>query len=175
MYTIIIHIHTYVGIFSDGNYQHPPGFCWDTNCYSGTDDTFIDNYSIDIPLETYTIDNQSESSTLQHDLLLIPESSSVSQQESYIINNNDNNNNIQYVLDSFINQINLEINKTKGYNIAFKMGSDFHYSNAYMWYKNLDRLIFYMNKYYNNKYNLFYSSPIQYTQAKSSEQNNIDR
>ena len=170
MYTIIENIiHTYIGIFSDGNYQHPPGFCWDTNCYSGTDDTFIDNYSGDIPLETYT-NNRIESSNLQRDLLSVPESSHENSN-----NNDNNNNNVQYVLDSFINQINLEINKTNGNNIAFKMGSDFHYSNAYMWYKNLDKLIYYMNKYYNNKYNIFYSSPLQYTQAKNIEQSNIDR
>ena len=170
IYTKHTHIHIHIGIFSDGNYQHPPGFCWDTNCYSGTDDTFIDNYSIEIPLESYTqisSTNQQESSTLQ--------------QESYTAtknnNNNDNiqsdnDNNIHTILQLFINQIHIEYNKTQGNNIAFKMGSDFHYSNAYMWYKNLDKLIYYINKYYSNKYNIFYSSPIQYTQAKYIEQNN---
>ena len=52
------------------------------------------------------------------------------------------------------------------------MGSDFHYTNADLWYKNIDKLIKAMNSKYSDKYRVFYSTPEIYTQAKHSE--NLD-
>lgn len=52
--------------------------------------------------------------------------------------------------------------KTK--NLIMTMGSDFQYSNAHMWYKNLDKLIYYVNKEQSNgsNVNIFYSTPACY-------------
>ena len=38
------------------------------------------------------------------------------------------------------------------------------YANAHAWYKNLDKLIHYVNK--DGRFNVFYSSPRAYVQAK---------
>jgi hypothetical protein len=58
-----------------------------------------------------------------------------------------------------------------GDNVMLKMGSDFHYQSAIIWYKSLDKLIdSVMNK--RPDLNLFYSTPEQYTIAKAAE--NID-
>ena len=45
------------------------------------------------------------------------------------------------------------------------MGSDFNYQNADHWYKNLDKLIYHINK--NGTINAFYSTPTIYTQQKN--------
>ena len=65
-----------------------------------------------------------------------------------------------------------EASITRGINIAFKMGGDFTYSNADMWYRNVDKLIDYMNKLYAQKksrWNVFYSNPSIYVFAKNAE------
>ena len=51
-------------------------------------------------------------------------------------------------------------------NIMMAMGSDFEYSNAHMWYKNMDKLISNANKLYGDKVNLMYSTPACYTKAR---------
>lgn len=45
--------------------------------------------------------------------------------------------------------------------------SDFQYENAAEWFKNLDKLIHYVNK--DGRLNVFYSTPIEYTQARHDE------
>jgi alpha-mannosidase len=52
----------------------------------------------------------------------------------------------------------------RGGDIMFTMGSDFQYSNARMWYKNLDKLIKHANL--DGRLNLFYSTPSAYLAAK---------
>ncbi|XP_071540487.1 lysosomal alpha-mannosidase-like isoform X2 [Panulirus ornatus] len=49
-------------------------------------------------------------------------------------------------------------------NIVMTMGMDFHYLNAHAWYKNLDKLIRYVNEQQANgsKVNVFYSTPSCY-------------
>ena len=50
-------------------------------------------------------------------------------------------------------------------NLIMTMGSDFQYSNAHRWYKNLDKLIFYVNQRQEttgSKVNIFYSTPACY-------------
>ena len=49
-----------------------------------------------------------------------------------------------------------------------KMGSDFHYTAANHWYKNLDKLIKYVNE-KDSRFNLFYSNPTVYTDARAAE------
>ena len=55
-----------------------------------------------------------------------------------------------------------------GNNIMMTMGSDFQYRNAYMWFKNLDKLIKYVNK-ADVGLNLFYSTPSCYLKSKHDE------
>mmetsp|Transcript_3417 Transcript_3417/g.9779 ORF Transcript_3417/g.9779 Transcript_3417/m.9779 type:complete len:702 (-) Transcript_3417:135-2240(-) len=52
-------------------------------------------------------------------------------------------------------------------NVLFLMGSDFQYENADEWYRNLDKLIHYVNK--DGRVNAFYSNPEIYTDAKYLE------
>ena len=60
-----------------------------------------------------------------------------------------------------------------GNNIMMTMGSDFQYRNAYMWFKNLDKLIKYVNK-ADVGLNLFYSTPSCYLNAKHGETENLE-
>ena len=59
---------------------------------------------------------------------------------------------------------------TSGEDIMFTMGSDFHYSAAHAWFKNLDKLIYYVNEYskktLSRKILVFYSTPHEYLAAK---------
>lgn len=51
-------------------------------------------------------------------------------------------------------------------NVILTMGEDFHYQYAHVWYKNLDKLMKYINKVYiNSKIKLFYSTPSCYGRA----------
>jgi lysosomal alpha-mannosidase len=52
-------------------------------------------------------------------------------------------------------------------NIIMTMGSDFQYNNANVWFKNLDKLIKYVNELQGNgsKINAFYSTPSCYLKA----------
>ena len=52
-------------------------------------------------------------------------------------------------------------------NIIMTMGSDFQYTNARVWYKNLDKLIKYVNALQNNgsKIHTFYSTPSCYLKS----------
>jgi alpha-mannosidase len=47
------------------------------------------------------------------------------------------------------------------------MGTDFNYMNANSWYKNLDKLMHYVNL--DGRVNVFYSTPTLYTRAKNSD------
>ncbi len=72
--------------------------------------------------------------------------------------------NLNEKVDAFIQAV---IDESKGYstkNLIMTMGSDFHYSNALMWFKNLDKLIIYVNQRQSNgsKINIFYSTPACY-------------
>lgn len=64
---------------------------------------------------------------------------------------------------------------TRGADIMFTMGSDFHYSAASSWFKNLDKLIDAVNEYsikngseMTHKISVFYSTPHEYVKAKAS-------
>ena len=52
---------------------------------------------------------------------------------------------------------------TQGNHVMFLMGSDFHYANARSWFKNLDKIIHYVNL--DGRVNTFYSNPIIYTEV----------
>ena len=53
-------------------------------------------------------------------------------------------------------------------NIMMAMGSDFNWANALMGYKNLDKLIFHVNRLHGDKVNVMYSTPACYTKVSLS-------
>jgi lysosomal alpha-mannosidase len=74
-----------------------------------------------------------------------------------------------YNVDKKVNEfINYTLNQRQQYktdNLIMTMGSDFQYSNAHMWYKNLDKLIKYVNERQttnSSKVNIFYSTTACY-------------
>lgn len=68
--------------------------------------------------------------------------------------------NVDYKVDLFINYTLQERNRYKTNNLIMTMGTDFEYSNARMWFKNLDKLIYYVNQRQINgsNINIFYST-----------------
>ena len=48
------------------------------------------------------------------------------------------------------------------------MGSDFNWANALMGYKNLDKLIFHVNRLHGDRVNVMYSTPACYTKVSST-------
>lgn len=78
--------------------------------------------------------------------------------------------NVDWLVDTFVEAANELKRHARGNHVIMNMGSDFHYENAHAWYRNLDKLIDYVNK--DGRVNTFYSTMSIYTQAKHSE--NID-
>ncbi|XP_066147908.1 lysosomal alpha-mannosidase-like [Euwallacea fornicatus] len=79
--------------------------------------------------------------------------------------------NVDRKVDEFIEYLD---NATQVYvtdNILITMGEDFHYQDAEVWFKNLDKLIYYVNQRQENgsKYNLVYSTPSCYVKAVHDE------
>ncbi|XP_066256477.1 lysosomal alpha-mannosidase-like [Euwallacea similis] len=79
--------------------------------------------------------------------------------------------NVDRKVDDFIKYLD---NATQVYvtdNILITMGEDFHYQDAEVWFKNLDKLIYYVNQRQENgsKYNLVYSTPSCYVKAVHDE------
>eukprot|EP00208_Stichococcus_sp_RCC1054_P002016 CAMPEP_0206142692 /NCGR_PEP_ID=MMETSP1473-20131121/17914_1 /ASSEMBLY_ACC=CAM_ASM_001109 /TAXON_ID=1461547 /ORGANISM="Stichococcus sp, Strain RCC1054" /LENGTH=1182 /DNA_ID=CAMNT_0053537795 /DNA_START=217 /DNA_END=3765 /DNA_ORIENTATION=+ len=72
--------------------------------------------------------------------------------------------NVDNRVDAFVKQCDALFNVTRGNDIMLTMGTDFTYANAHVWYKNLDKLIHYVNK--DGRLNVFYSSPQAYVRAK---------
>ncbi len=72
----------------------------------------------------------------------------------------------QAILETFLQGANEQAAAYEGGHIAFTMGCDFQYEQAGEWYANLDALIHLLNA--NGSVNVFYSTPAQYTKAKSS-------
>ena len=72
--------------------------------------------------------------------------------------------NVDQKVNDFLNSINDQSQRYKTSNLILTLGSDFQYSNAHMWYKNLDKLIFYVNQRQQNgsKVNIFYSTTACY-------------
>ena len=72
--------------------------------------------------------------------------------------------NVDKKVEDFINYTLNQASQYKTSNLIMTLGSDFQYSNAHMWYKNLDKLIYYVNKEQESgsKINIFYSTPACY-------------
>ena len=62
-------------------------------------------------------------------------------------------------VDAFVEQCRQLANVTRGPDIMFTMGSDFQFQNAHLQYKNLDKLIHYVNL--DGRVNAFYSTPAE--------------
>lgn len=72
--------------------------------------------------------------------------------------------NVQQRVDDFVKVVTAQADHYRGGHVMLTMGSDFQYENANKWYKNLDKLIHYVNK--DGRLNAFYSTPSLYTEAK---------
>jgi len=68
--------------------------------------------------------------------------------------------NVQERVDLFVDETCEQADSYKTNHIVLTMGSDFQYENAHRWYKNLDKLIKYVNE--DGRVNVFYSSPSRY-------------
>ena len=62
-------------------------------------------------------------------------------------------------VDAFVEQCRQLANVTRGPDIMLTMGSDFQFQNAHLQYKNLDKLIHYINQ--DGRVNAFYSTPAE--------------
>ncbi|XP_055014640.1 LOW QUALITY PROTEIN: lysosomal alpha-mannosidase [Boleophthalmus pectinirostris] len=74
--------------------------------------------------------------------------------------------NVDDVVQRFLHIAKAQANVYKTNHIVMTMGSDFQYENANLWYKNLDKLIDYVNERQKNgsNVNLLYSTPSCYLQ-----------
>lgn len=85
-----------------------------------------------------------------------------------IIDNEDSDEyNLPQRLDDFIKQIHHYQDQTHPGNIMFTMGSDFAYYNSIMYFKNMDKIIYHMNRLHGDKYHVLYSTPACYTKARN--------
>ncbi|RXG61085.1 Lysosomal alpha-mannosidase [Armadillidium vulgare] len=127
------------------HYEPPSGFCFDNLC---RDDPIMD----DPRLEDYNKDDN-----LIHGTFYL-ENISVT--------------NIFPKVQSFIDAVNDEVTGfISNQNIIMLMGSDFNYVSANSYYKNLDKVIRYVNELQSNgsKINVMYSTPSCYVDALHSE------
>ncbi|KAH8282797.1 hypothetical protein KR054_009895 [Drosophila jambulina] len=76
-------------------------------------------------------------------------------------------NNVKERVDAFFEYVTKMAEHYRTPNLILTMGEDFHYQNADMWYKNLDKLIKYANERQVNgsKINLLYSTPSCYLKS----------
>jgi len=77
--------------------------------------------------------------------------------------------NVDSYVNKFANAAIAEQGWANGCHVSLRMGTDFHYRNAHKWFKNLDKLIKYVNE-KDQRFNVFYSNPQQYTEARAKEQ-----
>ncbi|XP_078160110.1 putative alpha-mannosidase At5g13980 [Carex rostrata] len=72
--------------------------------------------------------------------------------------------NVQERVDDFVAAALAQANITRTNHVMFTMGTDFKYQYAESWFRNLDKLIHYVNK--DGRVNALYSTPSIYTDAK---------
>ncbi|PIN15023.1 Glycosyl hydrolase, family 38 - alpha-mannosidase [Handroanthus impetiginosus] len=72
--------------------------------------------------------------------------------------------NVEKRVNDFIAAAMVQANVTKGNHIMWTMGEDFQYQYAESWFKQMDKLIHYVNK--DGRVNALYSTPSIYTDAK---------
>ncbi|CAL0313112.1 unnamed protein product [Lupinus luteus] len=74
--------------------------------------------------------------------------------------------NVKQRVEDFINAATTQANVTRTNHIMFTMGDDFQYQYAETWFKQMDKLIHYVNK--DGRVNALYSTPSIYTNAKNA-------
>ncbi|KAJ4794961.1 Alpha-mannosidase [Rhynchospora pubera] len=72
--------------------------------------------------------------------------------------------NVKERIDAFVAAALAQANITRTNHVMFTMGTDFKYQYAESWFRNLDKLIHYVNK--DGRVNALYSTPSIYTDAK---------
>ncbi|CAI5481216.1 unnamed protein product [Closterium sp. Yama58-4] len=72
--------------------------------------------------------------------------------------------NVRKLVDLFVERAWEQAKVTRSNHVMFTMGKDFAYSNAIMWFKNMDKLIHYVNL--DGRVNALYSTPSIYLDAK---------
>ncbi|KAB1201796.1 Lysosomal alpha-mannosidase [Morella rubra] len=75
--------------------------------------------------------------------------------------------NVEQRVFDFINAAKNQANVTRTKHIMWTMGEDFQYQYAESWFKQMDKLIHYVNK--DGQVNALYSTPSIYTDAKNAE------
>lgn len=78
-----------------------------------------------------------------------------------------NDYNVPAMMDAFRSAIEDEASYTKGKHVSLRMGGDFMYENAHLFFSNIDKMIELVNQ--DGKYNMFYSTPEMYLDAKAQE------
>jgi lysosomal alpha-mannosidase len=76
--------------------------------------------------------------------------------------------NVDVKVNNFLEYTMKQANQYNTNSLIMTMGSDFQWSNAHMWYKNLDKMIYYVNQRQitnGSKINVFYSTVACYTYA----------
>lgn len=74
--------------------------------------------------------------------------------------------NVEQRVNDFINAAITQANVTRTIHIMWTMGDDFQYQYAESWFKQMDKLIHYVNK--DGRVNALYSTPSLYTDAKNA-------
>ncbi|EFH41343.1 glycosyl hydrolase family 38 protein [Arabidopsis lyrata subsp. lyrata] len=73
--------------------------------------------------------------------------------------------NIKEAVDNFVNASLVYANVSRGNHVMWTMGDDFQYQFAESWFRQMDRLIHYVNK--DGRVNALYSTPSLYVDAKN--------
>ncbi|KAL6972969.1 alpha-mannosidase [Sarracenia purpurea var. burkii] len=76
--------------------------------------------------------------------------------------------NVQERVDDFVAAAFSQANITRTNHVMWTMGTDFKYQYAHTWFRNMDKLIHYVNQ--DGRVNALYSTPTIYTDAKYAEQ-----
>ncbi|KAG8388779.1 hypothetical protein BUALT_Bualt02G0160700 [Buddleja alternifolia] len=77
--------------------------------------------------------------------------------------------NVEARVNDFISAAMIQANVTRTNHIMWTMGDDFQYQYAESWFKQMDKLIHYVNK--DGRVNVLYSTPSLYTDAKHAATN----
>ncbi len=73
--------------------------------------------------------------------------------------------NVKRIADEFVDMIRSRTSVYRTNEILYTFGCDFEFSNAYINFKNMDKLIQYVNQHQEYNITMFYSTPSIYTEA----------
>ena len=78
--------------------------------------------------------------------------------------------NVDARVSDFMTQVERYAATMQDGHIMMTMGSDFQYANALMAYKNIDKLIYHVNRMHGDKVHVMYSTPACYTMARNKQE-----